>query len=52
MFIITAGLWPLPTTTVAEVMTEMRVPPRWDMFADNLSQGLANQFVGIVARRR
>jgi hypothetical protein len=35
---------------VAQVMKERQVPPPWDMFAVNLTEGLANQLVGIVAR--
>ena len=37
---------------VADVtlMEEMQVPPPWDMFAVNLTEGPANQLVGILAR--
>jgi AcrR family transcriptional regulator len=52
IFIITAGLWPYarPTNAVAQVMHEMRVPAPQDMFAAGLTEGLANQLVGIIAR--
>lgn len=52
VFIITAGLWPYarPTAAVARVMTEMQVPAPEDMFAVNLTEGLVNQLVGVVAR--
>jgi hypothetical protein len=44
IFIITAGLWPYarPTTEVAQVMKEMQVPPPWDMFVVNPTEGLTD----------
>jgi AcrR family transcriptional regulator len=52
IFIITAGLWPYarPTVAVAQVIAEMQVPAPRDMFAVNLTEGLVNQLVGVVAR--
>jgi hypothetical protein len=52
VFVIVAGLWPYanPTDAVATVTAEFGSPPPMRMFADGLSDGLANQLVGILAR--
>ncbi|HEY4005164.1 MAG TPA: TetR family transcriptional regulator [Pseudonocardia sp.] len=52
VMIITSGLWPYshPTEAVASVMAEFGSPPADQMFAGALTDGLANQLVGLAVR--
>ncbi|MEU3626343.1 TetR family transcriptional regulator [Amycolatopsis coloradensis] len=52
VFILVAGLWPYanPSEAVATVLAERGVPAGRDMFVDGLTEGLANQLVGMVVR--
>ncbi|MEU4673096.1 TetR family transcriptional regulator [Amycolatopsis sp. NPDC023774] len=54
LLVIVAGLWPYanPTEAVATASAEMGVATGADLFAENLSESLANLLAGLVARRR
>ncbi|OXM49277.1 TetR/AcrR family transcriptional regulator [Amycolatopsis alba] len=52
VFILVAGLWPYanPGEAVATVLAERGAPAGREMFVDGLTEGLANQLVGLVVR--
>ncbi|KZB86859.1 TetR/AcrR family transcriptional regulator [Amycolatopsis regifaucium] len=52
VFILVAGLWPYanPGEAVATVLAERGAPTGREMFVDGLTEGLANQLVGLVVR--
>ncbi len=52
VFILVAGLWPYanPGEAVATVLAERGAPAGREMFVDALTEGLANQLVGLVVR--
>ncbi|WP_192746403.1 TetR/AcrR family transcriptional regulator [Amycolatopsis roodepoortensis] len=52
VFILVAGLWPYanPGEAVATVLAERGMPAGPAMFVDGLTEGLANQLVGLAVR--
>ncbi|ANN20243.1 TetR family transcriptional regulator [Amycolatopsis orientalis] len=52
VFILVAGLWPYanPGEAVATVLAERGAPAGREMFVDGLTEGLANQLVGLTVR--
>ncbi|MFJ8913986.1 TetR family transcriptional regulator [Amycolatopsis sp. NPDC102389] len=52
VFILVAGLWPYanPGEAVATVLAERGAPAGHAMFVDGLTEGLANQLVGLAVR--
>lgn len=52
VFILVAGLWPYanPGEAVATVLAERGMPAGHAMFVDGLTEGLANQLVGLAVR--
>ncbi len=52
VFVLVAGLWPYanPGEAVATVLAERGMPAGPAMFVDGLTEGLANQLVGLIVR--
>lgn len=52
VYMLVAGLWPYanPGEAVATVLAERGAPTGREMFVDGLTEGLANQLVGLVVR--